>query len=165
MATKKNPELKVPENEDKELEAVAEKSEQIAKKAAESDAEMQKKLQAQAAEIEKLKAQLAQNNRPTNRTQNDAEVVRQAAQEAAEKGLDPWDVKVTVRVPHRQRNEDPWYWVNINGRAAQIPADDRYQEMALPFAETLLNSLEAERMAAEYQDGIEVYDPVTNPHR
>ena len=165
MATKNNPELKVPKNEEKELEAVAEKSDQIAKKAAESDAEMQKKLQAQAAEIEKLKAQLAKNAQPLNRKQDDFETVMQASKEAAEKRLDPWDVKVTIRVPHRQRNEDPWYWVNINGKSAQIPADDRYQEMALPFAETLLNSLEAERMAAEYQDGIEVYDPVTNPHR
>ena len=163
MATRKSPEPKVPVNEDKELETVAENNDQPAAKAAETDAALQKQLQAQAAEIEKLKKQLAQN--PTTRAQDDAEVVKKAAEEAAANGVDPWTVMVNIRVPHRQRNEDPWYWVNINGRAAQIPANDRYQEMALPFAETLINSLEAEKLAADYQDGIEVFDPVTNPHR
>ena len=158
MSTKKSPELKETENEELETAKGEEPT-------AEDGAGMQQELKAQAAEIERLKKQLAEARKPAARTQDDAAVVRQAAKEAAESHTDPWGVIVSVRAPHRQRNEDPWYWLNVNGRSVQVPADDRYHEMKLPWAEALINSLEAERYAADFQDSIEVFDPVTNPHR
>ena len=159
MASKKTPELK-PEKEDQELEAVAEKGEGLT-------AEAEAKMKAQQAEIEKLKKQLAeaQKSVPAAVNQNDAEVVRQAAVKAAEEGTDPWTVKVPVRAPRRSGKEDPWYWLNVNGKSVQVPADDKYHEMKLPWADALVSMLEAEKNAEAYQDSIEVFDPVTNPHK
>ena len=57
------------------------------------------------------------------------------------------------------------YWLNVNGRTVQIPADDRRYDLKLPWAACLMDSLEAENRAADYQDSLEVYDPITNPKR
>ena len=156
MATKRKP--AETENEEQLLEQPAEETQP---KNAQSE-----KLKAQQAEIEKLKAQLAaaQQAKPGAR-QNDAEVVRKACEEAVKAGVDLWTVKVSIRAPRKPGKEDPWYWLNVNGRSVQIPADDKYYDLALPWAETLINSLEAERKAADFQDSLEVYDPVTNPHK
>ena len=153
MATKKTP---APKTEEQLLEQPAEET--MPKDNSEA------KLKAQQAEIERLKAQLAKAQ--TGRGgQNDAEVVKRASAEAAAAGVDPWSITVNIRAPRRPGKEDPWYWLNVNGMSVQIPADDRYYDIKLPWAETLINSLEADRRAAEFQDGLEVYDPVTNPHR
>ena len=153
MATKKSPD---PQTEEQLLEQQAAETQPEVKESA--------KLKAQQAEIERLKAQLAAAQaRPV--AQNDAEVVKAASREAAENGVDPWTVTVNVRSPRRPGKEDPWYWLQVNGLSVQIPADDRRYDLKLPWAECLMNSLDAERYAAEFQDSIEVYDPVTNPHR
>ena len=156
MATKRKP--AETENEEQLLEQPAEETQ--------PKDDQSEKLKAQQAEIEKLKAQLAaaQQAKPGAR-QNDAEVVRKACEEAVKAGVDLWTVKVNVRSPRKPGKEDPWYWLNVNGRSVQIPADDKYYELALPWAETLINSLEADRRAADFQDQLEVYDPVTNPHK
>ena len=157
MATKRKP--AETETEEQLLEQPAEETQ--------PKDDQSEKLKAQQAEIEKLKAQLAaaqQANKPGVR-QNDAEIVRKACEEAVKDGVDLWTVKVNVRSPRKPGKEDPWYWLNVNGRSVQIPADDKYYELALPWAETLINSLEAERRAADFQDQLEVYDPVTNPHK
>jgi len=113
------------------------------------------------AEIAKLKAEISLMKGGGVR---DADKVAALAMEAAEQGLDPWKITVSVRVPRRPVGEDSWYWVNINSRSAQIPANDQVQEMKLPFAEALMNYLKAENAARDFADGIQVYDPVTNPH-
>lgn len=146
MASKKP----VPQGEEQLLEQQAEEAQP------EDD-----RVKAQQAEIERLKAQIAQMQ--TRRAQNDAEVVKEATRAAAENGVDPWTVTVNIRSPRRPGKEDPWYWLSVNGQSVQIPADDRRYDVKLPWAEALMNSLEAERYAAEFQDNIEVYDPVTNP--
>lgn len=149
MATKRNP-----ATEEQLLEQQAE----------EAKPEESAKLKAQQAEIEKLKAQIAaMQARPA--AQNDAEAVKAACREAAEKGVDPWEITVSVRAPRRPGKEDPWYWLNVNGRTVQIPADDRRYDLKLPWAACLMDSLEAENRAADYQDSLEVYDPITNPKR
>ena len=157
MATKRKP--AETETEEQLLEQPAEETQ--------PEGDPSEKLKAQQAEIEKLKAQLAaaqQQAKPGAR-QNDAEVVRKACEEAVKAGVDLWTVTVNIRSPRRPGKEDPWYWLNVNGRSVQIPADDKYYEIKLPWAEALINSLEAERKAADYQDQLEVYDPVTNPHK
>ena len=158
MATKKSPATKETETEEQLLEQPAE--------AQEKDPELEKTLKAQQAEIAALKAKLEQmaNNPPVNQ-RDDAATVKQAAREAAIAGVDPWTIKINVRAPRRPGKEDPWYWINVNGLSVQLPADDKYHEMKLPWAEALINSLEAEKMASDFQDKMEVYDPITNPHR
>lgn len=157
MATKKNPASKT-ETEEQLLEQQAEEEKPETGKADDQ-------LTAQAKEIEKLKAQLAEMKKANRTPMDDAAVVKKAAEESAKAGVDPWEVTVNIRAPRRPGREDPWYWISVNGRSVQIPADDRYYDIKLPWAEAMINSLQAEKRAADFQDGLEVYDPVTNPHR
>ena len=116
-------------------------------------AELQEKLAA----AEKLNKSMSEGN--------DYEVVKQKCEEAAEKGLDPWGIDVEIRVPARRDTNDPYYWLNINGRSVQLVANNSYQKMKLPFAETLVGMLRAEAHAQHFADEeIQVKDPITNPH-
>lgn len=156
MATKKND---TPVSEIPEKMAAPEE-------AAENNAELQRmqaELEKLRAENEKLKAKKPAANPYGSET--DQERVRKACQEAAEAGEDPWKITISVKAPRRPAKEDPWYWLNVNGRSIQVPANDRYFELALPWAQTLTDMIAAEWLASDYQDSIEVFDPVTNPHR
>ena len=148
MASRINPEPTAEVNENVELEPV--------KAADDRDARI--------AELEaRLKA--AEQKAEGYRAGNDYQVVQHAIQEALDAGLDPWTVKVSVRVPERRDTTEKSYWIMVNGRSVQIPADNKYQEMALPFAEQLINQLQADRYAQHFaENDIQVYDPITNPH-
>ena len=149
MATKKNP-----ANEEEILEA---KQEEPVK-----DTETAK-LQA---EIAALRKQLATATQPAGRTMaSDYDRVRRAEEECVAGGVDPWTVEIEVLAPHREKTEDPWYWISVNGMTVQIPANDRYQKMKLPFAGVLVDLLKYEKASLDYQDSLEVFDPETNPHR
>ena len=120
------------------------------------------------AEIARLKAELAaaQKQNEGYRSGRDADVVEQASKAALAEGKDPWTVNVSIRVPERRDTSEKSYWVCVNGRTAQIPANNQYQEMKLPFAEALVNSLAADRMAQQFADNqVQVYDPISNPHK
>ena len=135
-------------------------------------ASMQKIMQQMQEQMEKqqeLMQQMASGKkvtppRPLSQAEIDAQNVQKIAAEAAEAGTDPWTVDVEVFVPHRDPGEDKWYWININDRSAQIPANDSRQKMKLPFALILTDTLKAKRREEEYQDGVQVFDPKTNPH-
>lgn len=117
-------------------------------------------------EIAELRAKLAkaeQMNKAMSKG-DDFAIVQQAAADAAKNGKDPFMIDVSIRVPVRSDCSDKYYWICVNGRSAQIPADNSYQTMKLPFAEALLNKLKAEKHAASFADELQVYDPVTNPH-
>lgn len=169
MASKKTttPKQEVPETEGQEPEMTVEQLEEMAR------AEEAKPLKAEkpqknreaelAAEVERLKAQLAAGSKKS--VMGDYERVMQASEECAAAGMSAWDMEIEVMVPHRERSEDPWYWVNVNGVSAQIPANDRYQKMKLPWACVLMDLLKAEKASADYQDSLEVYDPVVNPKK
>lgn len=119
------------------------------------------------ARIAELEARLAAAERQAAgyRAGNDAALVQQAIRETLAAGKDPWDVKISVRVPERRDTTEKSYWFMVNGRSVQLPADNKYQEMRLPFAETLMNTLQAERIAQQFAENeIQVYDPFTNPH-
>ena len=92
----------------------------------------------------------------------DYERVQKACQDAAEKGEDPWNVKISVQAPRRGKGDDS-YWISVNGRYIQIPADEKYYELALPFAQCLVDLIRAERRSNDFIDNIQVYDPITNP--
>ena len=96
---------------------------------------------------------------------SDYDRVKEACRKAAEEGKDAWDITISVRAPRRPAKEDPFYWLSVNDRTVQIPATDKYYDMALPFADCLVESIAAEWFANDYADNIEVFDPETNPHR
>lgn len=127
--------------------------------------QMQTQMQQQQDLIAKMASGEMQPERPKTQTDIDAEKLQKIAKEAAEAGKDPWTIEVDVFVPHRDKGEDRWYWVNINDRAAQIPADDRRQKMKLPFAMILVDMLKAKQREEEFIDSVEVYDPKDNPHK
>lgn len=165
MATKKNPVQKPEEEVTEATEEVVKTAEEPNEDAAKALAEAKAELEKARKEAEALKKQLDAAKKPAVRGRgDDAQTVREAANEAAEKGQNPWDIKVSVRAPRRPGKEDPWYWLSVNGQTVQVPADDKYHELKLPWAEALINALEAERYAGDYQDTLEVFDPVTNPH-
>ena len=161
MATKKSsaPALEVPDNEDQEL------NQESAKLAAMAEnANLKAALEKALKENEQLrKNRIGGGGDAGGRT--DYERVQEACQQAAAEGKDGWDIKISVRAPRRPAKEDPFYWFNINGRTIQIPATDRYYELALPFASALVDTIRSEWFASDYIDSIEEYDPVTNPHR
>lgn len=169
--TEKAPELVLePEEEtfDKELEKLAKESDAQAEAAAQAEAlKEQKDLNAKLmAEIESMKAELkaAKMKAVPAKRKPDALVVQELCEECAKTGVDPWTVKVTVFVPKRGPQEDPWYWIQVNAKSVQLPANNTDQEMKLPFADTLMKMLQAEDRAQKYQDELKVYDPKLNPH-
>lgn len=151
MAVKKNAELK--EKEELELETAEEVN---GAKAEDKDQE-----------IARLKAELAAAQRQSAgyRAGKDAQVVEQAIQDCIAAGKDPWTETISVRVPERRDTTEKSYWICVNGRSVQIPANNQYQEMKLPFAEALMKALQADRHAQRFADEeVQVYDPITNPH-
>lgn len=123
-------------------------------------------MDARDARIAELEAQLAaaQRQSASYRAGNDFDVVKRAAEECIASGTNEWDVKVSVRVPERRDTTDKSYWLCVNGRSVQLPANNQYQEMRLPFADALMRLLQAEKYAQHFADNaIQVYDPITNP--
>ena len=152
MATRKSG-TPVPETEEMEL-----------KPEKDSAAEMQAELERLRAENERLRMNSVAAYGAAG-AKSDIERVQEACRSAAEKGLDSWEVKISVRAPRRPAKEDPFYWLSVNGRTIQVPANDKYYELPLPFAACLTDMIAAEWLAADYSDSIENYDPVTNPKK
>ena len=180
MATKKEkaPELTVAENADQEPEQEAGKLE---KQAQETQANagiqemmqammelknqiagLQKDLDEQKKENEELKKNSVYSPSPYG-SKTDRERVWDACIAAEKAGLDPWTVKISVLAPRIGKGDDS-YWLSTNGRNMGVPADDRYYDLELPFAESLVNEISARKRAADMIDKLEVYDPVNNPH-
>ena len=70
----------------------------------------------------------------------------------AEKDGNPWDEKVTIRVPRKPKGE--YFYVCVNDRRFEIPANGMEQEMPRPIAEVLQQSIDAEYRAEDYAAGI-----------
>jgi len=157
MATKKEdkPVLNLPEDEDAVFEAEAEKLQQMAN------------MQAELAALKKENAELKKNSiyspSPYG-SEGDYERVQRACQQAAEQGKNPWNIKISVKAPRIGKGEDS-YWLSVNGRSLQVPANERYYEMALPFAQCLVDEIKNRNAANDYIDSIEVKDPKDNPHK
>lgn len=64
----------------------------------------------------------------------------------------PWDEKVKVRVPRKPKGE--YFYVCVNDRRFEIPANGLEQEMPRPIAEILEQSIQAEYRAEDYAAGI-----------
>lgn len=161
MATKKTAVPETPANENAEavndsemLQAMQELKKELSS--------LKGELAAQKKENEELKKNSVRSSSPYG-GESDAQRVAKACQEAAESGADPWGIKISVLAPRIGKGEDS-YWLSVNGRTIQVPANDRYFELALPFAQCLVDEISARHFAADYIDQIEVFDPKTNPH-
>ena len=125
-------------------------------------ASLQKDLDSQKKENAELKKNSVYSSSPYG-GKTDRERVVDACMQAETEKQDPWGQKISVLAPRIGKGEDS-YWLCVNGRSIQVPANDRYYELALPFAECLVNEIEARKKAADYIDQIEVFDPKENPH-
>ena len=158
MATKKKAaDISIVE-EVPETEVIAEEPEEEETEPAEKDLE----IAALKAELAKLKAEAVSEVFVPN-GRGDMERIQRVAKDAAENGVNAWNIRVKVRVPRKAGAGDDDFWICVNGVSAQIPANGQVQEMKLPFAMALMDSLEAEEKAIEFAEGLKMYDPVTNP--
>ena len=65
---------------------------------------------------------------------------------AAADGVDPWTVKISVLAARIGKGEDS-YWLCVNGKTMQVPANERYYELSLPLAQCLVDEIQARRKA------------------
>lgn len=77
--------------------------------------------------------------------------------EKAPEGIQPqwedeWNEYIDVVVPRHGRGQEKCFFVAVNGRNAQIPADGKLQHIRKPLAEALLQSLEAEAAAEQFAE-------------
>ena len=159
MATKKNAAQEAPVNEEEILEAAE------AVQEPEPDPQMlamQKEIERLKKENEQLKVNSVFAASPTG-GESDSERVYKACEQASKAGKDPWDVKISVQAQRIGKGEDS-YWLCVNGRIMQVPANDRYYDLELPFAQCLVDEIRSRYRAADFADGIQVYDPENNPH-
>ena len=68
---------------------------------------------------------------------------------------DPWDVEVSMHVPRRPRGDDPFYYICVNDRRFQVPANGQQQKLPQPVAEILQGLLDAENQADKYVDELQ----------
>lgn len=102
------------------------------------------------AEIEKLKAEIE----AMKAAKKDAEPEKPQETAAPAAVVDEWEEYIPVIVPRRGRGEDPYYYVCVNDRSVQIPANGTMQKMRKPHAEALLRSLEAEAKAEKFAQDV-----------
>ncbi len=63
-----------------------------------------------------------------------------------------WAEEVTIHVPRKPKGEDPFYYVCVNDRRYQVPANGKMQTMPKPIAEILQGSVAAEGEADDFID-------------
>ena len=162
MANRNNPAA----NEEVKKDQTPEESAMKAQDIQDQIREMQKIMQEQKSMIEKLNSELTtERNKAAAPRKTDKARVNEAIKQALEEGKDLWDVKIPIRARPRQGTTERHYWMGVNGRFLAVPADDKYYELALPFAECLVNAMDAENFVKDYADkNIQVYDLISNPH-
>jgi len=78
----------------------------------------------------------------------------QAEEKAPEAPKSAWDETVEMLVPRKPRGEEPFYYICVNDRRFEIPANGTMQKMPKPIALVLQDSLAAEAKAEEFADSI-----------
>lgn len=106
-------------------------------------------------EVEALKAQVATLMAELKAVKEEAAKAEpeEAAEETAEHE-DEWEIYEEVYVPRHGRGQEPNFFISVNDRTVQIPADGKYHRMRRPFAEVLRMSIEAEAAAEKYADEV-----------
>lgn len=75
---------------------------------------------------------------------------------------DPWAEEIEMIVPRKPKGEEQFYYVCVNDRRYQVPANGQTQKLPKPIANVLKDSLEAEYQADDFMDHIPNRDG-TNP--
>ena len=88
----------------------------------------------------------------TEEVLDQAEVIEEAAEEEKPAVKSKWDEMKTVRTPRKSKHD--FYYVCVNDRRFEIPADGKEHEMPLPIAEVLLQTLDAEAAADDFAEGV-----------
>ena len=65
-----------------------------------------------------------------------------------------WDEEIEMLIPRKPRGEEPFYYVCVNDRRFEIPANGTMQKLKKPIALVLQDSLAAEVRAEEFADSI-----------
>ena len=155
MATNKNkdkaPELNIPETEDQELDETAEKLEEMVQETQKPAAETSE-VAALKAEIAELKAILKAQADQKAAEEAEAEESRKIAEQAAKVIEDAWEEFEEVYVPRHGKGQEPSFYISVNSRTVQIPADGKLHRIRKPFAEILRMSIEAEAAAEDYAE-------------
>ena len=86
-------------------------------------------------------------------TETAAEEVATVAAEKAQP-VDEWEEYIDVVVPRHGRGQEKSYFVSVNGRNAQFPADGKLQHLRKPHALALLESLDAEANAEQFAEDL-----------
>lgn len=107
--------------------------------------ELIKKLMAEVAELKNsLMANAAEEEEPEEPEEP----------EETESLEDEWEQYIDVPVPRHGRGQEKCFYVAVNGRNAQIPADGKIHRIRKPLAINLLDSLEAEARAEQYAEDL-----------
>lgn len=107
------------------------------------------------AEIEELKHLIYAQQEQIDRLRAEYGVPAEAAQEAAEpKTEDEWEEYIEMFVPRHGHGQEQSFFVSVNFRNAQIPADGKMHKLRKPIALALQASLEAEAKAEKFADEI-----------
>ena len=77
-----------------------------------------------------------------------------AAAEATAQPVDEWEQFIDFVVPRHGRGQEKTFFVAVNGRNVQIPADGKLQHLRAPHAKALLDSLEAEAQAEQFAEDL-----------
>ena len=80
------------------------------------------------------------------------EVEEATAAEAERPAKSKWDQMETVRTPRKSKHD--FYYVCVNDRRFEIPADGKEHEMPHPIAEVLRQTLDAEARAEDFAEGV-----------
>lgn len=86
--------------------------------------------------------------------EQEPEITEEVETETRKEPASEWDEEVEMIVPRKSKGDDQSYYVCVNDRRFQIPANGKMQTLPAPIAEALRNSLEAEAEAEEYADKI-----------
>lgn len=97
--------------------------------------------------IKALQAQLAEMKKAAGKAEEPQE--KPAGTEGS-----VWDEFIDVVVPRHGRGQEKFFYVSVNGRNAQIPADGKMHHIRKPLALALLAGLEDEAKAEQFAEDL-----------
>ena len=84
----------------------------------------------------------------------------EAEEEKAPEIKDAWGETIEMIVPRKPKGDDQSYYVCVNDRRFQIPANGKMQMLPKPIALILQDSLEMESEADDYAEKLPKQDPM-----
>lgn len=90
----------------------------------------------------------------------EAEPVEEVKAEEPAEQKDAWAEEIEMMIPRKPRGEDAFYYVCVNDRRFEIPADGKMHKLLKPIALVLQDSLAAEIAAEDFADSIPNNQPM-----